>query len=228
MTQTFVDNCFQSGNVGQTDLQNIENNFAAVKSNFSGTTAPSNVVAGMAWFDMDSGVGNQGVLKLRDDNNATWFGLLHGDATHIMLVYRNTALDGWAVDSTAGNQDTVVAIKGGATYTTGGAVAGSWTISGLSSGGGSAHSHSGGAHTHALGTTATALGYYPATSVRIHMTGNKAYEATAGALSVDQLSSPTAAGSGNTGNESAHTHTVSQSGAWRIRASVFTLQYIDI
>ena len=130
MTQTYTDNCYQAGNVGQTDLQNIENNFATLKSNFSGTSAPANTVAGMCWFDMDSGTANEGVLKVRDDGNSAWFGLLHGDTTHLLLVYRNTAIDGWAVNSTV--TDKVVAIKGGSTYTTGGTTAGSWSITGIS------------------------------------------------------------------------------------------------
>jgi len=51
MSQTWTDNPFASGNVGQTDLQNMENNFLALKSMFSGAGAPANAVAGMLWHD---------------------------------------------------------------------------------------------------------------------------------------------------------------------------------
>jgi len=51
MSQNYTDNCFAPGHVGQTDLQNMENNFAALKSGFSGASAPSNPVAGMIWID---------------------------------------------------------------------------------------------------------------------------------------------------------------------------------
>ena len=51
MSQNYTDDCFAPGHVGQTDLQNMENNFAALKSAFSGASAPSNPVAGMIWID---------------------------------------------------------------------------------------------------------------------------------------------------------------------------------
>lgn len=47
MSQDFTDDCFSAGNTGTTDLQNIENNFAALKSSFSGANDPSNPVAGL-------------------------------------------------------------------------------------------------------------------------------------------------------------------------------------
>lgn len=56
MSQTFTDDCFAAGHVAQTDLQNMENNFAALKSNFSGTAAPSNPVEGMWWADSDDNI----------------------------------------------------------------------------------------------------------------------------------------------------------------------------
>jgi len=67
MSQTYTDDCFSSGHVAQTDLQNIENNFAAIKSCFSGTDAPSNTVAGMWWFDTTNNL-----LKIRNEANAAW------------------------------------------------------------------------------------------------------------------------------------------------------------
>jgi hypothetical protein len=51
MAQNWTDDCFAAGHVAQTDLQNMENNFACIKSGFSGASAPSNPVAGMPWHD---------------------------------------------------------------------------------------------------------------------------------------------------------------------------------
>lgn len=67
MAQTYVTDCFAAGNTGTTDLQNIENNFAALKSSFSGANAPSDLVAGMWWFDTTANI-----LKLRNEANDAW------------------------------------------------------------------------------------------------------------------------------------------------------------
>ena len=121
MSQTWTDDPFASGHVGQTDLQNMENNFLAIKSMFSGASAPSNPVAGMPWFDTA-----QKVLKSRNNSNNAWLGLFHGDASQKILVYDDDVLDGYARDDTV--TDKVIALKGGATYVAGGATAGSWTL----------------------------------------------------------------------------------------------------
>lgn len=67
MSQDYTTDCFNSTNTGTTDLQNIENNFAALKSSFSGATAPSDLVAGMWWFDTTANI-----LKLRNEANDAW------------------------------------------------------------------------------------------------------------------------------------------------------------
>jgi len=67
MAQNFTDDCFDANHVGQTDLGNIENNFACLKSSFSGTSAPSNPVAGMLWYDTTNNL-----LKLRNAANNAW------------------------------------------------------------------------------------------------------------------------------------------------------------
>jgi len=89
MSQTWTDDPFASGNVGQTDLQNMENNFLAIKSMFSGASAPSNPVAGMPWFDTA-----QKVKKTRNNDNDAWLGLFHGDASQKILVYDDSVLEG--------------------------------------------------------------------------------------------------------------------------------------
>ena len=124
MAQSWTDDVYASGHVGDTDLQNMENNFTAIKSLFSGGSAPPNAVAGMPWFDT-----TQKVQKQRNAGNSAWIGLMHGDTSEKRLVYRDAAMDGYARDS--GVTDKVLALKGGSTYTTGGATAGSWTLTGF-------------------------------------------------------------------------------------------------
>lgn len=67
MSQTFTDDCYAPGHQATTDLQSFEDNFAALKSAFSGTTAPSNLVAGMAWLDT-----TLALLKTRNSVNNAW------------------------------------------------------------------------------------------------------------------------------------------------------------
>lgn len=144
MSQSWTDNVFQTDHQGQTDLQNMENNFACLKTLFSGSSQPASMGACHPWFDT-----SKHVLKIRNDGDSAWYGLMHGDTSQKMWVYRNSAMSGWAVDS--GISDKVLAMKGGSTYTT----AGTWTqpnhtltVSEMPS-----HSHggftgSGGAHAH--------------------------------------------------------------------------------
>ena len=124
MSQTYTTDCFAGAHVAQTDLANMEANFAALKSMFSGASAPSNTLAGCPWFDT-----TKKVMKQRNNADSAWLGLMHGDVSQKLWVYRNAAMDGWAIDS--GVSDVVLALKGGSTYTAGAATAGSWTISGL-------------------------------------------------------------------------------------------------
>ena len=134
MSQTWTDDVYAAGHVGQTDLQNMENNFATLKSLFSGAAQPASMAACHPWFDT-----TQHVLKVRDDGDAAWIGLMHGDISQKIWIYRNDAMNGWAIDS--GVSDGVLALKGGATYTTGAATAGTWTQPN--------HTHTGPSHTHA-------------------------------------------------------------------------------
>ena len=67
MSQTYTADCYASGHTGATDLQAYEDNFAALKSAFSGTDEPSNTVAGMWWFDTTANI-----LKLRNEANDAW------------------------------------------------------------------------------------------------------------------------------------------------------------
>lgn len=154
MTQTWNDDIYAGSHIASTDLQNMENNFASIKSFFSGTTQPSNAVAGMPWFDMTNSI-----LKIRSQANSSWLGVMIGSAAFKIWAYLNSAEDGWVADGSV--TDRVLAIKGGSTYTTGAAVAGSWTGASatLSLAQMPAHSHaigSNGAHTH---TTTPGISY---------------------------------------------------------------------
>lgn len=209
MSQDWTDDVFAGGHVAQTDLQNMEDNFACLKSAFSGTSAPSNPVAGMPWFDT-----TKKVQKVRDKDNAAWLGLMHGDTSQKIWVYRNSAMAGWAVDS--GVSDKVLALKGGSTYTAGAATAGSWTVSGLP-----------GAHTHSV-------------SHNHSISGVILQHAATGAVQSFNAVNPTDAGvedhashdhGGATGSFSGNTDSggaVTQDGTWRAAAAVGTLQYLDL
>jgi len=67
MSQTYYDDVYSGSMAGATTLQRIENNFAAVKSLWSGATAPSNRVGGMLWVDT-----THHLLKLRNEANTSW------------------------------------------------------------------------------------------------------------------------------------------------------------
>ena len=70
MAQNFTDDVFDPNHDGQTDLQNIENNFAALKSQFGGASAPANPVAGQPWVDTTSHI-----LKIRNEANSAWLSI---------------------------------------------------------------------------------------------------------------------------------------------------------
>lgn len=193
MAQNYTINSFQADHVGQSDLQNMENNFECLRSMFSGASAPSNAVAGMPWFDTA-----QNLFKIRNDANSAWYGVMCGDVNQKMLVYRNTAMDGWAIDS--GVTDRVIAVKGGATYTTGGAVAGSWTLP-----------------SHALTIAEMPAHDHDAYYVAVAGAGNPAFMlATSRTLDTSTIQS---VGGGNSHNHGA---------TYRPAAAVCTIQYPDI
>jgi len=121
MAQDWTDDSYALGNVAQTDLAHMEENFMALKSLFSGVAAPDSEAACQPWFDTA-----KHVLKVKDDGDVDWIGLMHGDADHKIWVYRNAAMSGWAIVS--GLTDKVLAIKGGANDydINGGNTAGEW------------------------------------------------------------------------------------------------------
>lgn len=210
MSQTWEPNSFQGTNVAQTDEQNQENNFATLKSCFSGTSSPSNPVEGMQYRDTTYN-------NWRGYNGAAWVGILSGSASFKLWVYMNAAEDGWIVDSTP--SDTVLAVKGGSIYTTGGAGAGSWTVSGLSA---TAHNHkvytanavNTTGHTYDSDGTLTDVAYSTSAGVGV---GISAY--------TKALSNPWETVDMYTENK---TPAISSDASWRPAASVGILQYPDL
>ena len=67
MSQTYTDDCYSLSMQATTSLQAFEDNFAALKSAFSGVTAPGNTVAGMWWYDTTAHI-----LRVRNEDNTAW------------------------------------------------------------------------------------------------------------------------------------------------------------
>ena len=135
MSQTFVSDLYNYADVVNTDMSNIEDALNTLKSMFSGATQPSNTVSGMPWYDTTNNL-----LKVRNAANSEWYGVMHGDTSQKIWIYRNTAMNGWAVDSSV--TDKVLALKGGSN---------DYNISGATTGGdwdGFTHTHTVDGHTH--------------------------------------------------------------------------------
>ncbi len=114
MSQTYTDDCFAGGHVAQTDMTNIEANFAALKSAFSGTSTPSNTVAGMWWFDTTANI-----LKLRNEANDAWLSIWDLDG-NTPLIANSTITDAMVA---AANKDGAAGTASMRTLGTGAAAA---------------------------------------------------------------------------------------------------------
>ena len=219
MAQTYTTNCYTPAEVVDTDMTSVENNFAALKSSFSGAAGPGNTVAGMLFFDT-----TQKLLKNRNVGDTAWVGLMHGDVLQKIFVYRDTAgvMDGWAVDG-ASATDRVIVVKGGATYVAGGANAGSWTLPDytLLEANLPDHTHTvnnAGAHTHSVqtwGSGASGTGV-----MRTEQRLDAQNVANAAVSDGDHGHGETA----GTGGDTAHNH----GATYRPAAAVTTMQYLDI
>lgn len=128
-----------SGVTAQATMNNIELMLATLRSNFSGSSAPANLVAGNLFYNTDTG--HEG-LRARNAASDAWLAVLLGDASQKLWVYRNDACEGWDIDATV--TDRVLAVKGGsnAYNANGGTTAGTWTQPN--------HTHAAGAHTHSV------------------------------------------------------------------------------
>ena len=126
MTQNFNDQCFARGHKpASSDLDAMEVNFAALKTMQSGPIDPSSPAAFMLWGDE-----TEKFVRMRSHSNSMWQGLFHGDVDQKMWVYKDSAMAGYAVDSSVG--DKVLSIKhkdGTGTYAVGGDdTQGTWNI----------------------------------------------------------------------------------------------------
>jgi hypothetical protein len=201
MSQVFTDDCFETAHAGEVDLQAFKDNMAALKSSFSGTGAPSNQVPGQIWFDTTNKL-----PKIRNNGDTAWLGMMAADNLHKLWVYRNTAPDGWAIDSSV--TDKVLALKGGYYGNTGGTGAGSWAQSG--------HYHGLGGHVH--GTNAA--------GISVDIIAGLGQDG--GASAVAGLVSGGSHAHGNTGGPSGGSDGPSDPATWRPAAAVGTLQYMTI
>ena len=230
MSQTYTANCYQSDHVAVTDMANIEANFATLRSSNSGAAAPSNTEAGLQWWDT---VNNR--LKIRDDANATWLGVLQGDASFKIWVYRNDTCDGWTIDATV--TDRVLALKGaGGLYNANGGTNAGETWANLK-----AHTHTGPSHSHShnhkiydwtdndtagkyytSGGVATSIPNSPGWGAKQHLAIIQANISGMTVAGADWYSAidATAAGTGATGAQS--------TADVRPQAALGTLQYPDL
>jgi hypothetical protein len=198
MSQTYTINCFDGSDVWNIDLQAMENNFEALRTHFSGVAQPANAIAGMTWYDTV-----KKVTKRRDSNNNAWHGLMHGDVNTKIWMYKNTALEGWAIDASV--VDVVLALKGGALAynANGGTQAGAWITA---------------VDGHVLTTLEMPAHGHP----NVYGYGGGDFSRLGGEgdppLSMDGAT-------GSTGGGGSHSHAIT---AFRPAAAIGTLQYLDI
>lgn len=67
MAQSYTKDPYNSAHVVDTDMGEINDNFEALRSSFSGATSPANPIAGMWWHDTTSHI-----LKQRNEANSAW------------------------------------------------------------------------------------------------------------------------------------------------------------
>lgn len=216
MSQSYNDNCYDPDAGVQSDMAKVEANFAALKSCFSGASAPANPVAGMLWYHTSKG--------LRVRTSAEWLKILQGDGAQKMWVYRNAACEGWLILTTV--TDRVLAVKGGGSAydVAGGSEAGTWQQPG--------HTLTAAEmpeHTHVIDSDSHNHNF--SASVYAGTVGaNGAYGDT---LAGNDLSSRAAV----TIENDSHNHTAQNAGSgnshnhgtgWRPAAAVGTIQYPDM
>lgn len=91
MSQNYNDDVYALAMVISTSMSRIEENFAALKSAFSGTAAPSNTVAGMWWLDTTNHL-----LKIRNEANTAWISVWDTTNTTFLQMFQDSlaGLDG--------------------------------------------------------------------------------------------------------------------------------------
>jgi len=219
----YVSNTYEGSHIASVDLEQIEDNFEYLRTNFKGGSAPTNPgggLEGVIWRDT-----SKDILKVM--GSVAWQGILAlqkpGDTPlGLIWLHDNDAnqAEGWGIDTTI-TEDRVIALKnhtaGAGTYKTGrvaagGAGANNWVISGISVANHSAHAHSMQGHKHLV----TIL---PGGDNTI--TGIPSYGGDYDSSFYSDVPNIT-----NTGNNlTTLTHTVTQDGQWRIRAQVGIVIY---
>ena len=205
MSQDWVSNLYTTSTVADTTLSNMELMFASLFSCLSGTSAPASPVEGTLYRNTTNN-------SWRGYTGAAWVGIMHGDANQKMWVYRDSAMDGWVVDSSV--TDRVLGLKGGSYYTAGAATAGSWDL----------------AHTHTTGDHALTEAEMPSHTHTLNIEIGTNWS-TGGTAINEQGTGGTEFTSDSAGSGSAHNHGSTGSGlstTWRPSAAVGTLQYVDL
>ncbi|MHA1942429.1 MAG: hypothetical protein ACW97P_12040 [Candidatus Hodarchaeales archaeon] len=229
MSQNFTDDQYDIDNEVDTDMENAEVNFAALKSAFSGANAPSSPIDGMRWLDTSKKL-------IKRSYNSQWYGMLWGDSNFKIPVYKNDQMEGFLIDDTI--EDCVIAIKGGTEVynVNGGNIAGIWqqpshtlTIGEMSS-----HSHSGGVtsndgkHKHDFSGTTPRYGHGVITEGNPgvygdHLLGSFLQNADLGVANSSKHSHDFTTDPKGGANPT-HDHGIT----YRLRAAICTLQYPDL
>ena len=228
MAQNYTINPYETTNALLSDMQKYEDNFECLRTLFAGASEPTiDKVAGMPWYDI-----TERILKIRNNANDDWLGVMHGNTDMKIWIFKNSADLGWTIDDSV--EDVVLAFKGRsegydsttdiAYDTTGGVIAGVWQTpddleGGLTLAQIPAHTHgSGGAHTHPQVVVGGNWSYGAAYAIdpdlwRYFYVGVYGYTNYAGVHTHDSV------GSGQPHN---HENT------YRPYAAVGTLQYLNI
>lgn len=122
MSYSWTDEVYALTHEGAIDLQNMSDNFDALKMTFAGGSSPYNTTPGMLWFDTANFI-----LKVRNHADANWRGVMYGNIHSKVWMYQSAAPEGWVLHTTV--TDVVLAVKGGsqAYNVAGGVTAGTWT-----------------------------------------------------------------------------------------------------
>ena len=203
----YAANTYAGGDVAALNLQQIENNFEYLRTSFAGAAAPADPgggLEGVIWRDT-----NNSIFRARGDSS--WLGIFACDNSGdngVIPVYRNAAIEGWAVDGDI--TDKVIALKGGAQAynANGGTTAGSWTLSGITTVNESSHTHTVNSHAHSIPYNNNG---YIGNADPVNLTGGTTGSASPG-----------------TSGGSAHNHSVSHDATDRPAAALCTMQYPDI
>jgi len=224
MAQNWTEDVFDLSHEGETDLQNIENNFQCLKTLFSGASFGLTPAAGHPWYDTSTSILGSGLLKIRKQANDGWLGVLAlaQESSNGLIWFHGNNMsnqEGWVIDVSI-TEDRVMALKnhGSGTYTVGRTVSGQWVINDLTIADHPQHLHELG--NSSLGTAAAGLGAQSV--VKGNYLGNRFLAVTTGAGALPIADWWTL------GENITLSHSPVHSGAWRIRSQVGIVIYPDI